>query len=229
VNDQRRKARKHSGGEDLDYFRHLEELFIGLRGAPLLLSPADWEIARSWRAAGIPFDLVERVLREVFERAPDKRGRGGVRSLKYFDSAIVREWRVARELSLGEGSRAADPLDIAARLAALAAALPESLAGIERIRAQLDEVHGSAEAVETALAALDREMISLAEDSLEPPERQQIDEEVDAALTRMAGRVREQETAAIREQLEERQIRSLMRLPVLSLFSRSIAEADREE
>ena len=77
-------------GDDsgLDYFRRLEKLFISLRGSPLLLSPGDWETARRWKERGIPLHLIERVLEDIFQRTPQKRGRSGVRSLKYFDSAI---------------------------------------------------------------------------------------------------------------------------------------------
>ena len=55
------------GDTDFGYFQTLEEAFIRLRGAPLLLSPADWQMAKEWRQRGIPVELIERVLGEVLE------------------------------------------------------------------------------------------------------------------------------------------------------------------
>ena len=61
-----------------EYFRAIEEAFIRLRGAPLLLSPADWQTAKSWHEERIPLELVGRVMEEVFERLrerdPERKG-----------------------------------------------------------------------------------------------------------------------------------------------------------
>ena len=49
-----------------EYFRAIETAFIGLRGAPLLLSPTDWQTAREWYRQGIPLEVVCDVLESVF-------------------------------------------------------------------------------------------------------------------------------------------------------------------
>ena len=43
---------------DQAYFQAIEETFVRLRGAPLLLSPADWQVARRWHRDGVPLPLV---------------------------------------------------------------------------------------------------------------------------------------------------------------------------
>ena len=59
-----------------EYFRVIEEVFIRLRGAPLLLSPADWQLANEWHRAGIPLEVVCDAVQKVFVR---RRERGAVR------------------------------------------------------------------------------------------------------------------------------------------------------
>jgi hypothetical protein len=205
--------------DDLPFFRHLEETFIGLRGAPLLLSPSDWDTARSWRSDGIPFDLIEGVLREVFERAPEKSGRGGIRSLKYFDSPVRKAWEETKALGLGAITRDVDDLDIDGRLKALAAALPEGLPGILQIRDRILALRGTPEAVEGSLARLDDEMISMVRANLGPDDRVRIENETTVAVARITTRVDGEGSEEIRHQLEIRQLRRQWGLPVLSLFS----------
>jgi hypothetical protein len=204
---------------DLDYFRRLEKLFIDLRGAPLLLSPADWETARRWKSEGIPLDLVERVLREVFLRSPEKRGRSGVRGLKYFDSAVQGAWDEVLALGIEAIDRGAQPLDVPGRLAALVAALPSSPSGMDGLRPRIAALSGAAEDVEAALAALDAEMLRLVEQAMTPSVREMLDRDVDTALSKVGGRVRGDESGDLRQQLERQQIRRHWGLPVLSLFS----------
>lgn len=219
MTDQHRPEIDPDRMDDLSFFRHLEETFIGLRGAPLLLSPSDWEVARGWRSDAIPFDLIEGVLREVFERAPEKRGRGGIRSLKYFDSPVRKAWEETKELGLGAITRDVDDLDIDGRLRALAAALPKGPPGIEQIRDGILGLGGTPEAVERSLARLDEEMLSIVRATLGPDERVRIDSQITAAVARLTTRVDGEGSDEIRQQLEIRQLRRQSELPVLSLFS----------
>ena len=210
-------ARKEQS--ELDYFRRLEKLFIHLRGSPLLLSPADWETARRWKGEGIPLDLVERVLRDIFQRTPEKRGSSGVRSLKYFDSAVQRAWDEVQALGIVGIDRDALPLDVSARLAALAEAIPSSRPEIGGFRQRIATLQGTAEEVEGALAILDREMLDIVDRAMSASARQEIAREVDQALATIGERVPGGESRLIRSQLEQRHLRWRWRLPVLSLFS----------
>src|SRR5260370_40504073 len=66
-------ATEPDGFEDHAYFLAIEDHFVRLRGAPLLLSPADWHAARRWHQQGIPLELVRRALEGG---VPRRRGRG---------------------------------------------------------------------------------------------------------------------------------------------------------
>ena len=221
MSDSRDSSAGSSQATELSYFRRLEELFIGLRGAPLLLSPADWDTARSWRTQGIPFDLIERVLREIFESSPEKRGRSGVRSLKYFDSAVTRAWEEARGLGIAgdDAGRDGEPIDIEERIGALAAALPSSIPEAAGIESRLEALEGTAEQIERQLAELDDELMKAIEKTLTVAERRAIEADVGAALDRLGSRIEDDQRARIRIHLRSRQLRRLKGLPILSLFA----------
>ena len=52
----------------LSYFERIEAAFCQQRGAPLLLSPLDFEKAAEWFAAGVPPEAVEEGVRNYFAR-----------------------------------------------------------------------------------------------------------------------------------------------------------------
>ncbi len=54
-----------TGGEAADYLREIERAFVALRGGPLFLTPADWEVARSWEERGIPLSVALSGIREA--------------------------------------------------------------------------------------------------------------------------------------------------------------------
>ena len=58
--------------EDVAYFRAVEDAFVRLRGAPLLLSPEDFQVALRWRREGVPLSLVEATLEEVFAKRRER-------------------------------------------------------------------------------------------------------------------------------------------------------------
>jgi hypothetical protein len=57
-----------SDEEILRYFERVEDIFCRQRGAPLLLSPLDFEKAAEWFAAGVPIEAVEEGVRAYFAR-----------------------------------------------------------------------------------------------------------------------------------------------------------------
>ena len=112
---------------DHAYFQAIEEKFVELRGAPLLLSPADWQVASRWHREGVPLELVTRTLEELFARRKERGAKGRISSLRYCVPAVEAAWGDLRELT-APGHRAAAPaFETAPRLAALAAALPARL------------------------------------------------------------------------------------------------------
>jgi|HubBroStandDraft_3_1064219.scaffolds.fasta_scaffold69842_2 hypothetical protein len=123
--------------QDQAYFQAVEEIFVGLRGTPFLLAPADWQVARRWHQEGIPLDVVRLGLEEVFARRRERGSHGRVSSLRYCAAAVEAAWAERRDLT-APGRRAPAPrLEIAPRLAALAAALPAALPDREGFAARI--------------------------------------------------------------------------------------------
>lgn len=229
---------------DHAYFLELEDLFIGLRGAPLMLSPSDWQVAKEWRRRGIPLELVRRVLREVFEKRK-QRDADEIVGLRYFRRPVENTWKKARELAAGGERAEPERFDLEGRLERLAAALPEELPErarwAERIRALAGETapepaedatadstsdavaeavsEWDMEAVEKALGRLDDELLEDQSQALDRDESEALQEQVEEALRRLAARLPEEEIARSREHLHRRLLRERLGLPVLSLFS----------
>lgn len=193
------------------YFQAVEEIFVQLRGAPLLLSPEDWRVASRWHQEGVPLDLVRRVLEEVFAKRKERGTKGRINSLRYCAPAVEAAWADLRELTApGERDEAA-PLDIPGRLRNLAAAVPEGL------KARVLALQGDAPTVESALSALDREMLSTL--SLGPELREEVEAAVEKTLAALRARLPADELERSRERLTHQVLRQRLGLPVLSLFS----------
>lgn len=210
---------------DHAYFLAIEETFLALRGAPLVLSPSDWKVAQAWHRAGVPLDLVRQTLREMFaareERGDDRR----VSSLRYCRRAVEKAWKQEQEL-LSTGDRvSAEPVELRSRLEALAAALPLSFAGREQLEDDLKAIstEGGAEAVEQRLAALD---LRLFERILDPATHlvdasvlAAVEAEIDRSLVALRDRLPAEELEKARESLRRQQLRRQLEFPVLSLFA----------
>jgi hypothetical protein len=204
---------------DHAYFQAVEEVFVELRGAPLLLSPADWQVARRWHQEGVPLDLVRRTLAEVFARRKERGAKGKISSLRYCAPAVEAAWSDLKELT-APGQRAAAPaFEVAPRLAALAAALPAALAQRDLWAARVAGLSGAPQDVEDHLAALDRELLDAETAALSPDGRAEIDGAVEKTLGLLGGRLPADEVEMSRERLFRQTLRRRLGLPVLSLFS----------
>lgn len=49
------------------YYQNVEDYFVSLRGDPLFLSNADWNLVRRWRLAGIPLRVVLRGIKDALD------------------------------------------------------------------------------------------------------------------------------------------------------------------
>ncbi len=200
------------------YFRAIEERFIQLRGAPLLLSPADYQVAKGWWAAGIPLGVIYGALEEVFARRAERGVASPVQSLRYCASAVEAAWQRVAKLERAGRREAPAPLDVGARLDALAATVPDSLDGAERLRAEIRALAGSAEEVETALAEVDSRLLAAAASALDAGARAELESRVDRSLELLGERLTAAERAAARGRVFEQVLRRELGLPVLSLF-----------
>ncbi|MES1211620.1 MAG: hypothetical protein ABUL63_04735, partial [Acidobacteriota bacterium] len=203
--------------EDHAYFQAVEEIFVRLRGSPLLLSPADWQVARRWHRDGVPLDIVRQALEEVFAKRKERGAKGKISSLRYCAPAVEAAWSGLRELTAPGERLEAPAFDASSRLQALAAALPPELAGRAALAARIVSLAGDPQEIEEALAGLDREMLAAAAASLETALRGDVEGAVEKTLAGLRGRLAADELERSRERLTWQVLRQRLALPVLSL------------
>lgn len=201
------------------YFRAIEETFIRLRGAPLLLSPADWRVARQWHREGIPLEVIGRALEELFARLTADDTERRISSLRYCAPAVRQAWSEARSLAQGDRAVEARPLDPTPRLRALAASLPDGLRGRRRIAAEIESLGGEIEAIESRLRTLDTDLLDAASADLAAERSVAIEREVERSLEPVRPRLPTPEIEATRSRLFRQALRRELALPWLSLFS----------
>lgn len=201
------------------YFQAVEEIFIRLRGAPLLLSPADWKTAEGWFEEGIPLELVESVLEEVFERLRQRDPERRIHSLRYCAPAVRQAWREVRDLTATAGRLESEPIDVRRRLERLAATLPETPPELADVARRLRTLDGSPQEIEARLEAIDGEMVDLCAASLQPATRKRLEERAEMALERARDRVDPEELDGLARRLFDDGLRRELGLPTLSLFS----------
>lgn len=201
------------------YFQAIEAAFVRLRGAPLLLSPADWQVARRWFEQGVPLELVVSVLEEVFARRRERGARGRISSLRYCAPAVEHAWEEIASLTAAGRTAKPEPIDVAARLAALVHALPAELPERETWTAQVAALAGPAEEVERRLAEIDTAILDRLASGMDEAARKDADKNLRASLAKLAARLPRKELDRARAQLLRQHLRRLHRLPLLSLFA----------
>lgn len=199
------------------YFDRIERVFIELRGAPLLLAPADWHVARGWFEEGIPAALVERSLREIFARR-EERGDERPVTLRYAKRSVAAAWRKEQKLRAPAVEPVLPGVSIGARLDELADALPEAYREEWAPRIRAFGASDDPETVEQALEALERDLHAVWTSALGEPEREQLERTADSEVVGLRGRVEEAELQRARERALARSIREGSGLPRLSLF-----------
>jgi hypothetical protein len=205
--------------EDHAYFEAVEEIFVRLRGAPLLLSPADYQVAKRWHQDGVPLDLVRRTLEEVFEKRKERGTKGKISSLRYCAPAVEAAWEDLREMTAPGVRSEAPALDLAGRLRNLADAIPATFPSRDGLAGRMVALDGDPQSIEHHLSELDREMVAAALGALDGEARAEIDVAVEKTLGALAGRLPAEEIERSRERLVSQVLRRRLGLPVLSLFS----------
>lgn len=207
-----------SSAGDHAYFQAIEERFVQLRGAPLLLSPADWQLARRWHESGIPLTLILDTLDQVFAQRTESGATGRVQGLRYCAPAVEAAWQSQVEIQATGSREELPPLDLEKRLVALSTAVRELDLDAADVADAIASLEGAPEVVERALAQLDDQLIELAEHSLDRPTLEEIGESVEQSLKRVRERVAAGEVARVRRRLLRESVRRRCDIPVLSLF-----------
>jgi hypothetical protein len=105
LNDTPEQARVADHLNYFNYFTEVEEEFVRRRGKPLLVSPLDWALIESWKAAGIPLHIVLRAINKSFD-AYDARPRKyrKVNSIFYCQQEVEASFAEYRLTQVGGGS-----------------------------------------------------------------------------------------------------------------------------
>ena len=208
------------------YFEAIETVFVRLRGAPLLLSPTDWQVASEWFEAGIPLDLVRQTLETVFTRRKERGARGRIQSLRYCSDSVWQAWDEARELEGGGARKTVAKMNVQIRLAGISSSLPKGLPSRQQWAERIDGLSGSSDEIERALADLDSKILLAVERSLDDSEREKLAARVDAVITSLQERLPEAEIESARDRIRRGALREMARLPLLSLFSPEAISAE---
>lgn len=205
-----------------DYFRAVEEIFIERRGAPLLLSPADWRVAEEWYEAGIPLFVVEEALDEVFEARERQEADDRVNSLRYCDPAVRRSWRELVEIRGPFASRSstdeAREHDLDERIGELAGGLPADLPERDEWAERIRDLGGPADEIERRLGELEWEMVEDLLEGLSEEDRAEVEAEVEAGLARVRDRIPDDELDRLADRFRSRAVRRRFDLEPLTLF-----------
>src|ERR687884_2022726 len=82
-----------------NYFTEIEDAFVRRRGKHLLVSPLDWSLMESWKAAGIPLHVVLRGIEKAFDSYEARPRNRSVKSLFYCQEEVeaqFAEWLESR-------------------------------------------------------------------------------------------------------------------------------------
>ncbi|HPW56848.1 MAG: hypothetical protein KA072_07245 [Thermoanaerobaculaceae bacterium] len=108
-------------GEELTYYRTVEDAFAVLRGTVFIFKPKDFALLQGWWRAGVPLAAVMAGLAEVFDRAR-QRGADPPSSLAYCRHAVNRHAKRLATAHVGGGA-AAPEVEVGPALARLAQAV----------------------------------------------------------------------------------------------------------
>ena len=223
-----------------DYFLRIESFFCGQRGAPLLLSPLDFEKAVEWYAAGVPVEVVEEGVADYFARLAARSVplRRAV-CLSFAEDRILKALEARRTAAVGRASGLgpAEPQEVrvagfledrASRLEAFckspsgSASLPLTAKACEGavrdLRSLLPKAGLSLTTLEAKLQPLDRDLCRLV--LLESP-ADLLEAWRAAALSRLGDLARDMEETSLRQAVDKLTSKSAMEhwnLPRLSLL-----------
>lgn len=208
-----------SSGDDHEYFRAIESHFIELRGAPLLLSPSDWQLARDWHRQGIPLDVVVETLDEVFAARRARGAKGKVQGLRYCAAAVEKAWEDRQDLTATGQRRAPQDFNVEEKLDRLGQALAAAAEAPPGFAEAVLGLTGTAEDIERQLAELDSRMLDEVSTRLSKGSLEEIERSVENSMAKVPARLAEAEADRVRHRLVREAIRRELGLPVLSLFA----------
>lgn len=225
-----------------NYFTKTEALFSALRGRTLLLSPADYQLARKWYEQGIPLSCVLRGIRAAFFARMEKGEEyEDILSLSFCKWAVTKEWKEYKSIPL-EAPRPEEPssekntdetqsiLDsLVFDLHHVIFSLKED--GDDQLSEKLHPVHGAVVkikenwnsgsdlmALENSLLQIDQEMLNIIYQEATSLRTKAL-QAVNRKLKSMELNLDEEALFTAREQGVRSKIREMLKLPRITLYS----------
>ena len=227
------------GDEVEDYYAAVERHFVSLRGSPLFVSPAEWQLIHRWREAQIPLRVVKQGLDQAFANRKPHRP---IRRLSYCRQTVEATYRRFREAVAGAGSGAPRSYEQAVGSNEVPRYLEQLIGKLETVRQGLEDSHAALddateraitrlktlneptdepiglEALERELRALENELFEAAESALGSEDRAACREAAERSLADYRGRMpAEVHESALRSAYLKR-VRARFDLPPISLF-----------
>jgi hypothetical protein len=217
------------------YFATIEEEFVRLRGAPLVLSPADWHLAATWHRQGIPLSVVLAAIHQVMETAASRGRRRPVLSLSYCRHEVEAEFDRFLEAAAGDGQR--DPIAQgptpaqrlerkAQRLERCCREYPEmgeaaaaAVAELRRAAAELEAGGIRPEEMEQRLMAQERALLDRLESGLPAAERDSLQHTCEERLEPYRSRMAEEAYRSTLRHACDAALRRRFKMPRLSLLT----------
>jgi len=233
-------ADERSGDEAEDYYAAVERHFVSLRGSPLFVSPAEWQLIHRWRETQIPLRVVKQGLDQAFANRKSHRP---IRRLSYCRQTVDASYRRFREAIAGAGqagpgmeertaegrSNVHDYLNrlvmklVAARhgMTDVRSPMREAIDRAVKQLSALDEASKEPlglDELERELGALEAALIETAESVLEPAERAACREAAELSLRDYRDRMPKDVLESAQRSAYLKRVRSRFDLPALSLF-----------
>jgi hypothetical protein len=235
-----------------NYFTEIEEHFVKRRGKHLLVSPMDWGLIAAWRDAGVPLQVAIRgidiAMDGFFAR---QRNSSKVSSLCYCHDSVMTEYANHLESHVGESSESpqepaggetdSEQKDAPASEVTLeylrerigeikslsAKQYPENtLEGVERVLARLEEVHKSletgaridSEKLERDLSIIDELLVAELRGCVSPEQILEWEKEAKKELRVYRKRLPKETYERIRSSFMRDKIHQQFRIGELSIF-----------
>jgi hypothetical protein len=201
------------------YFQEIARTFLGLRGAPFVLSSRDMVTISSWEEKGIPLRIVLEGMERAFE-SYRKRAAGGrkMSSLTFCENEILKAHAEYKDRGIGRAEKGESREDKRKRIKAEVQRFLKSLSPetdfLGEVYREALAVLGRKEAPEDALERLDARSEELISQHADVPVRAEIEKRVRADY---AGRPAEELRRICLIELVKRW-RKKYRVPYLSYF-----------
>ncbi len=215
------------------YTRSIEERFRRHRGAPIALSPVDWETIERWWESGVPLWLVLTTLDEAFSRRRPGQG-GRPRRLSWFVDDIDERFEAYRKGRVTPGEQGdapagrADDEEAPCRMAARRleeAGYRAAAAGHAQAAALLKDARREVRALESerdpaalirSLDGLEQRLLTRLRDAIDPAEMARLQDEAADRLAPHRERMSPDAFEATVTRLVDGRIREIFSLPSLT-------------